>query len=101
MNLRATCSIAALVLECLDTKTRGVFGVPLGTGSEVRANILMYASIRAGKSTFSALVRGVHWSLKKRFQFHRSRAVSKTASFTLETARVVYVADRQRLSRWV
>ena len=46
--------------------------MPLGTGSEVRANILMYVDPRrgksTGKSTFSALVRElVHWSLKKRF----------------------------------
>ena len=49
----------------VQTKTRGFFGVPLGTGSEVRANILMYVDPR--KFTFSALVREVHWSLKKRF----------------------------------
>jgi hypothetical protein len=41
--------------------------VPLGTGSEVRANILMYVDPGAGKSIFSVLVREVHWSLKKRF----------------------------------
>jgi hypothetical protein len=29
------------------------------------------------------------------------RAVSKTAGFTLEMARVIDVTDRSRLSRWV
>ena len=39
-------SFLSLLLESLDYKTRSFFGVPLGTGSEVRDNILMYVDPR-------------------------------------------------------
>eukprot|EP00964_Phaeocystis_antarctica_P063481 scaffold38122_cov64-Phaeocystis_antarctica.AAC.4 len=39
---RSTPLLRYRVTTRLRTKTRGLFGVPLGTGSEVRANTLMY-----------------------------------------------------------
>ena len=53
--------------------------------------------IHAGKLTISALARDLHRSLKKTLP---SRAMSKTSSFTAETARVIDAADRFRLFRW-
>eukprot|EP00964_Phaeocystis_antarctica_P131996 scaffold96000_cov68-Phaeocystis_antarctica.AAC.1 len=44
-----------------------VFSVCLSEPGPKRARTYSCTSIHAGKSTFSALVREVHWSLKKRF----------------------------------